>query len=128
MIARITSGNRFTLIRDPSLIAHNSVVVLTPIDENVDLYYLLGVLNSKIFARYVSLTMPRINAGRFSLRLTALRGFPLPSVRSDADEAACGRIASLVCQWFNISVSCLEKSDLMNAIDDEVARLYDVMP
>ena len=55
MSARITAGSGFALICDPKLLAHNSVVVLTPLDDGVDLHYLLGVLNSKVFSRYVSL-------------------------------------------------------------------------
>lgn len=124
MSARITSGGGFALIRDPKLLAHNSVVVLTPAHDEVDLYYLLGVLNSKVFSRYISLTMPRINAGRFSLRLSALRRFPVPITATDSDETPCRRIASLVREWLGISARPV-RSELHNAIDAEVARLYD---
>jgi len=124
MSARITSGASFALIRDPKLLAHNSVVVLTPRNDSVDLCYLLGVLNSRVFARYISLTMPRISAGRFSLRLSALRRFPVPMVRTGFNEATCRRIASLVCQWLGIPAGRV-RSDLHNSIDAEVTGLYD---
>jgi hypothetical protein len=128
MSARITSGSGFALIRDPKLLAHNSVVVLTPLDDGVDLYYLLGVLNSKVFSRYVSLTMPRISAGRFSLRLSALRRFPVPMAQTGSDEAACRHIALLVREWIGIPAGHPERLNLHDAIDVEIARLYGPTP
>jgi hypothetical protein len=39
MTSTITSGRGFVLINDPKLLAHNSVVVLTPLDDHVDLHF-----------------------------------------------------------------------------------------
>jgi hypothetical protein len=127
MSAKITSGNGFKLINDPKLVAHCSVVVLTPHDNMVDLHYLLGILNSNVFARYVSLTMPRINAGRFSLRLSSLRRFPVPTVAAGADETTCSRIASLVSEWLQGPTECFGRSDLPDIVEADVARLYGVV-
>jgi hypothetical protein len=49
-------------------------------------------------------------------------------VWTGADEAACRRIASLVREWLAIPVGQFGKSDLWNAIDAKVARLYDGAP
>ena len=56
MSAKITSGNSFSIIDDMQLLAHCSVVVLADHAGKVDPYYLLGIVNSKVFTRYVSLT------------------------------------------------------------------------
>ena len=95
MSSTITSGRGFVLIDDPKLLAHNSVVVLAPVDDRVDLYFLFGVLNSNVFSRYIALTMPRISAGRFSLRLSALRRFPVPARPTGSSDGACRQIALL---------------------------------
>jgi len=124
MIAKINSGGGFRLVNDPMLVAHCSVAVLTPRDDTMDLYFLLGVLNSKVFARYVSLTMPRISAGRFSLRLSPLRQFSVPNSKSGANETACRHIASLVGEWLRLPTTHLGQSDVTDIIEEEVARLY----
>jgi hypothetical protein len=109
---------------DPLLVAHDSVVVITPVKNRIDPYFLLGVLNSKIFARYVALTMPKINVGRFSLRLLPLRRFPLPILESGDNAAAYGRIATMVREWHAQSADCLQGRILPDPIEAEIDRLY----
>jgi hypothetical protein len=120
MSSTITSGTGFVLIHDSELLAHNSVVVLAPRDERIDLHFLLGVLNSKVFSRYMALTMPRISAGHFSLRLSALRRFPVPASFGDR---ACQEIASLTRKLLGVPAG-RGRSDLRDAIDAEAAQLY----
>jgi len=95
----------------------------TPLDDHVDLYFLLGVLNSKVFSRYMALTMPRISAGRFSLRLSAMRRFPAPAGPTGSSEGAVRQIASLARKLVGVSAG-RAGSDLCNTIDAEVAQLY----
>lgn len=125
MVSRITSGNGFRLIVDSELLAHNSVAVLTQVNDSVDCHYLLGLLNSTIFARYIALTMPRISTGRFSLRLQPLRRFPILLPQDGKHEVAIHRISILVRRCLGNSLSCPSGSRLPASIDAEVRRLYD---
>jgi hypothetical protein len=123
MTPTITSGGGFVLINDPKLLAHNSVVEHTPLDDHIDLYFLLGVLNSRVFSRYMALTMPRISAGRFSLRLSAMRRFPVPAAPTDSSEWAVRQIALLTRELLGFPAG-RARSDLRDTIDAEVAQLY----
>jgi hypothetical protein len=126
MCSTITSGRGFVFINDPKLLAHNSVVVLAPLDDHIDLYFLLGVLNSKVFSRYIALTVPRISAGRFSLRLSAMRRFPVPAAPTDSSEGAGRQIASLARELLGVPAGRV-RSDLRDTIDAEVAQLYNAV-
>jgi hypothetical protein len=125
MVSRVTSGNGFRLIVDSELLAHNSVAVLTPVNDSVDCHYLFGLLNSTVFARYVALTMPRISTGRFSLRLQQLRRFSIPLPQDGEHEDAIHRISTLVRRCLGNPVPCPSGSRLPASIDAEVRRLYD---
>jgi hypothetical protein len=123
MSSTITTGTGFILIHDLKLLGHNSVVVLTPRDNHLDLYFLLGVLNSKVFSRFVALTMPRISAGRFSLRLSTMRRFPVPTGSTAVKGEAYRQIALLARNLPDVP-SRRARSYLLDAIDAEVGRLY----
>jgi adenine-specific DNA-methyltransferase len=126
--AKITSGNSFSLIDNPQLLAHNSVVVLTDRSGAIDPYYLLGIVNSKVFTRYVSLTMPKTNVGRYSLRLSRLRRFPVPDPTSENTRQASQAISSLVRDLVQQSSRHPPSQDLLTAVDCQVADLYGVDP
>ncbi len=126
--AKITSGNSFSLIDNSQLLAHNSVVVLTDRRGTLDPYYLLGIVNSKIFTRYVSLTMPKINVGRYSLQLSRLRRFPVPDPASENTRHTSQAISSLVQNLMHQSLRRPPLQELLTAIDRQVADLYGVDP
>ena len=122
--ARIVSTGSFTLVDDPAVLAHNSVIALTPRVGIVDICYLLGILNSRIFGRYVSLVMPPINAGRHSIRLSKLRRFPVPDPQLEGNREACMHIASLVRDLTRVPMGRPLPPDIMTTIENEVAHLY----
>ncbi|MFC1596330.1 Eco57I restriction-modification methylase domain-containing protein [Planctomycetota bacterium] len=124
--AKIASGRSFSLIDDSQLLTHSSVVVLTGRNDMLDPYYLLGIVNSKVFTRYVSLTMPKTNVGRYSLRLSRLRWFPVPDPMSETVQAPSRAISSLVRDLVQQSFQHLTSRDLLTSIDRQVADLYGV--
>jgi hypothetical protein len=128
MSAKITSGNSFSIIDDSQLLAHCSVVVLTDHTGKLDPYYLLGIVNSRVFTRYVSLTMPKTNVGRYSLRLSRLRRFPVPDPACESTRQSSQAISSLVHNLVQQSMQCPPAQELMKAIDRQVADLYGVDP
>jgi len=128
MSAKITSGNSFSIIDDLQLLAHCSVVVLTDHAGKVDPYYLLGIVNSEVFTRYVSLTMPKTNVDRYSLRLSRLRRFPVPDPACESKWQSSQAISSLVQDLVQQSMDRPPSPELMKAIDRRVADLYGVDP
>ena len=71
----------------------------------------------------MTLTMPRISAGRFSLRLSAMRRFPVPAGPTGSSEGAVQQIASLAHKLVGVSAG-RARSNLYDTIDAEVAQLY----
>ena len=126
--AKITSGRSFSLIDDSQLFAHSSVVVLTGRSGMLDPYYLLGIVNSKVFTRYVSLTMPKTNVGRYSLRLSRLRRFPIPDPTSGTVQEASQAISSHVRDLVQQSLRRPPSRELLTSIDRQVVDLYGVDP
>lgn len=122
--AKITSGGKFSLIDDPQTLPHNSVISLADHSGMLDPYYLLGIVNSRIFMRYVSLTMPKINLGRHSLRLSRLRCFPVPDPISENVRQASQTISSLARDLLRQSRRSVPSQKLLAAIDRQVADLY----
>ena len=126
--AKTTSGRSFSLIDDPQLLAHSSVVMLTGRSGILDPHYLLGILNSEVFARYVSLTMPKRNLGWYSLRLSRLRWFPVPDPTSESVQDASQAISSLVRDLLQQSLRHPPSRKQLTSIDRQVADLYGVDP
>jgi hypothetical protein len=109
---------------DPYLLPHSSVVILTPRTELPDMHCLLGILNSRVFARYISITMPKISAGRYSLHLSRLRWFPVPDLACERDRETCRRISTLVQKRVTMSERQAPPKELVAGIEDQVACLY----
>ena len=128
MSAKITSGNSFSIIDDLQLLAHCSVIVLKDHAGKADPYYLLGIVNSKVFTRYVSLTMPKTNVSRYSLRLSRLRQFPIPDPACESTRQSSQAISSLVQDLVQQSMRRPPSQKLMTDIDRRVADLYGVDP
>jgi len=126
--AKITSGRSFSLVDDSQLLAHSSVVVLTSRSGMLDSYCLLGIVNSKVFTRYVSLTMPKTNVGRYSLRLSRLRWFPVPDPTSGTVQEPSQAISSLVRDLLQQPLRRPPSRGLLTSIDRQVAGLYGVDP
>jgi len=126
--AKITSGSSFSLIDNSQLLAHSSVVVLSARPGTLDTHYLLGIVNSRVFTRYVSLSMPKTNVDRYSLRLSRLRRFPIPDPATESTRRASQEISSLVREIVQQSLHRPPLKELLTTIDRRVADLYGVDP
>lgn len=91
----IASEASFTVGRMRRVLCHQSVVMISPVVDWIDPYYLLGVLNSRVVWTYIRHRMPVVGPGRFALRIGGLRRLPVPLPRSREDAKACERIARL---------------------------------
>jgi len=122
----IDSGAGFTIIEDQNLLCHESIVLLYAKSSCVNLHCLLGILNSRLFWKYVTLTMPAIGRGQYALRLSALRRFPIPAVRSASHLDATQRIAGLVRDVVKSSTTEQHTRRLRDQLDREVEALYGI--
>ncbi len=96
--SKISSPAGFTLIDNPTIVCHNSVVVIVPDASKIDPHYLLGILNSSIFWRFIRLTTPYMGCGRQVLRLSDVRRFPIPWPMTEKRQRLCETIGDLARQ------------------------------
>ena len=82
----------------PIAVCHNSVVVIIPDVSKIEPYYLLAILNSGTFWRFIRLTTPCRGCARQVLRLSDVRRFPIPWPMTEAQRRLCEAIAGLARQ------------------------------
>jgi hypothetical protein len=91
----IASEASFTIGGVGTVLCHPSVVMISPVVNWIDPYYLLGVLNSRVIWTYMRHRMPAVGPKRYALRIAELRKLPIPMPRSSEDARTCERIAQL---------------------------------
>ena len=96
--SKISSPVGFTLIENPAIVCHNSVVMIAPDASTIDPHGLLGILNSSVFWRFIRLTTPYMGCGRQVLRLADVRRFPIPWPMTEEQMRLCETIGDLARQ------------------------------
>jgi hypothetical protein len=120
--SKISSRGGFTLIDNPNVAFHNSVVVLVPNPAKVDPHCLLGILNSSVFWRFIRLTTPFMGCGRQVLRLSDVRRFPVPKQMTEEQRGLCEMIADLARQTMRRGNLRIPQDE----IDALAGRLFEV--
>ena len=92
---QIASEASFTVGRMRKVLCHQSVLIISPVSDWIDPYYLLGVLNSRVIWTYIRHRMTVVGPKRYALRIGQLRKLPIPLPRSHKDAINCKRIAQL---------------------------------
>jgi methylase of polypeptide subunit release factors len=123
LIGMVTSGADATLDIAGSAVPHAGVLVLDNLPADLDLHFLLAVLNSPSFWSFVWNTMPTMGVGRHVLRRGPLADFcvPLPSSAFQTD------IAAMVRQLMSVSTTC-ERTRLKNTIDAAIQSCVSTIP
>lgn len=120
----IGSGGDAALDEDGSLLGHAGVLMLMPESRKIDPWYLLGVLNSRVFWFFVCQMMPTMGEGRRVLRREALRRFPLVVTEGTHEERS--QIAALA-----QAIRAANSEDcpaFLARMDRLVSRLYGLEP
>ena len=116
----VSSGRDFTLIDELPILCNNSCIVIQPDVGEIDPYYLMGILNSSVFAKWAKLRMPSPGTGWIAYRLNILRQFSLI-----CNDKAASEISFLVCQLFQTVVTDNNERQLLLAqIDKKISMLY----
>jgi hypothetical protein len=128
LLGQVCSGGNFTLDPAGLLQGHAGVLLLVPDEAQLDPFYLLGVLNSRVFWFFVRQTMPTMGEGRHALRRSALRGFPVVASRAAGPDDRRRRIAELVRGLFASKDAPSTRPRVLEEIERLVAELYAVAP
>jgi len=87
------------VLRNQTTVAHSTLLEIVP-HPPVDPWFLLAILNSNVFWRYIQMTMPTMGHGRHILRLQRVKEFPLPprALWTGADAQHAAELAQLSCE------------------------------
>lgn len=122
----INSGSGFALDEHGHILCNNSVVTLYPDINTIDIYFLLGVLNSSVFKVWNQHRMPKLGSGWYSYRLNIMRKFPVPTSQSRKKQDLRSTISDLTRPLLNIDSDKDDHSKIISSIDNKVIELYDV--
>jgi hypothetical protein len=119
----ICSGSDFTIDTEEQYLGHAGTLMLVADGRQIDPFYLLAVLNSKVFWFFVRQTMPTMGHGRHVLRRGTLRRFPLvvSSSSCDAREQIAGLARSLL-----EGLPQSERPRVRTDVERRVTELYEI--
>jgi len=117
----VNSGNGFTIDRH-KLFCNNSVILIHP-NEDVNPYFLLAVLNSKVFRIWAQHRMPTLGSSWYSYRVSILRKFP---IFVPQNGRLLDKIANLATKLLNQELNEIDRKALLHLIDNMICKLYDI--
>lgn len=122
----VNSGGGFTLDRDQHLFCNNSVILVS-IDKNIiNPYFLLAVLNSKVFWTWTQYRMPTLGSGWHSYRVSILRKFPIPTPQHGQDNQLFEETTNLASKLLNEKLSIMDRTNILSSVDSKVSELYGI--
>jgi adenine-specific DNA-methyltransferase len=124
LLKLICSGGDFTMDQEGLYLGHSGTLLLVPDRRQVDPFYLLGVLNSRVFWFFVRQTMPTMGHGRHVLRRSRLRRFPL--LVSDSSRDARQQVSDAV-QGL-LAAGQANRPRMLAEVERLVAGLYGIDP
>jgi len=124
----VSSGGGFVLDQHQHLFCNNSVILICPDENVINSYFLLAVLNSKVFWTWTQHRMPTLGSGWHSYRVSILRKFPIP-IRlhlHGQDSQLSEEVANLAAKLLNEKLNGTDRANVLSSIDDKVCKLYGI--
>ncbi len=122
----VNSGGGFALDQHQHLFCNNSVILISPDENIINPYFLLAVLNSKVFWTWTQHRMPTLGSGWHSYRVSILRKFPIPTLQSGQDSQLFEEIANLAAMLLYEKLNGTDRANILSSIDDKVCKLYSI--
>lgn len=122
----VNSGGSFAMDRCRQLFCNNSVILICPDEKALSVYFLLAVLNSKIFRMWAQRRMPTLGFGWYCYRINVLRGFPMPVPQKEQDKRLFDEVINLTVMLLNESPRGADRANTISAIDNKICKLYGV--
>jgi hypothetical protein len=122
----VSSGGNFTLDHNQHLFCNNSVILICLEENVIDPYFLLAVLNSKVFWVWARHRMPTLGSGWYSYRVGILRKFPIPIPQHGQDSQLFKGIAYLASKLLNEELNETERTSILSLVDSMASELYGV--
>jgi len=122
----VNSGGGFTMDQHQHLFCNNSVILICPDENVVNSYFLLAVLNSKVFWTWTQHRMPTLGSGWHSYRVSVLRKFPIPTLQSGQDNQLFEEVANFAVTLLNEKLNGTDRAKVLSSIDNKVCELYGI--
>jgi len=122
----VNSGGGFTLDQHQHLFCNNSVILIHPEEKVVNSYFLLAVLNSRVFWTWAQHRMPTLGSGWHCYRVSVLRKFPIATLQSGQDSQLFEVVVNLTTRLLNEELNETEHADVLSSIDEKVCKLYGI--
>ena len=122
----VSSGGGFTLDQHQHLFCNNSVILICPDEKVVNSYFLLAVLNSKVFWTWTQHRMPTLGSGWHSYRVSVLRKFPIQTLQSGQNSQLFEDVANLAATLLNEKLNGTDRANVLSSIDDKICKLYGI--
>ena len=97
-----------------------------PNEKVVSSYFLLAVLNSKVFWTWAKHRMPTLGSGWYSYRVSVLRKFPIPVPLHGQSNPLLEDIANLAARLLNEKLNRTGRTNALYSIDNKVCELYGI--
>jgi len=122
----VNSGGGFTIDDHSHILCNNSVVVLCPNENFIDIYLLLGLLNSSLFKMWFQHSMPPLGSGWYCYRVNILAGFPIPVAQSGPNKELSSEISDLAHKLLCRKSDDENHPEIMTSINLKVSKLYGI--
>lgn len=124
----VNSGGGFALDERQHIFCNNSVILIYPYEDVVNSYFLLAVLNSKVFWTWTQCRMPTLGSGWRSYRISVLRKFSIPTPKHGQDNSLFEDVANLAVKLLNEKLNGVDRASALSSIDEKVFELYGISP
>lgn len=122
----VSSGSGFTVDLHQHLFCNNSVILVVPDKNIINPYFLLAVLNSNIFGKWVQHRMPTLGSGWHSYRVSIFRKFPIPTLPHGQDNRLFEEVANFAAKLLNEKLNGTDRTNILSSIDEMVCNLYGI--
>ena len=119
LVLRTTADKIVAAIDTNQYLALNSVNVAVPIKASVDIFYILGVINSKLIDFWYTLTVQEKNKTFAEVKIVYLERIPILDLPVESQLPIIKKVHELISYGDSIRVAQLER-----AIDLMVYKLY----
>jgi len=122
----VNSGGGFAFDQHQHLFCNNSVVLIYPDEKVISPYFLLAVLNSKVFQAWAQYRMPTLGSGWYSYRISVLGKFPIPVPLHKQKKSLFDEIVNLAAKLLNKELGETNRKAVLSSIDNLVGVLYGI--
>jgi hypothetical protein len=122
----VNSGGGFAMDWRQHLFCNNSVLLICQKERIVNYYFLLAVLNSKVFRTWTQHRMPTLGLGWYCYRVSVLRRFPIPIQRNKQNNLLFDKVANLASMLLNVTHNETERANILSLIDSKICKLYGI--